>query len=79
MFTTKSGHCSAFLSNYHWDTSVKVTFNKMHYDLPPWSISILPDCKTVAFNTGTVSSHRQPSTFLKLLVISSLWISRKYL
>ncbi|KAG6436226.1 hypothetical protein SASPL_101111 [Salvia splendens] len=56
VFTSKSGHCAAFLSNYHWDASARVTFNKMHYDLPPWSISILPDCKTVAFNTATMRS-----------------------
>lgn len=29
-------------------------FNNMHYSLPPWSISILPDCKNVAFNTAKV-------------------------
>ncbi|XP_047970770.1 beta-galactosidase 3-like [Salvia hispanica] len=58
VFATKSGRCAAFLSNYHWDTSARVTFNKMHYDLPPWSISILPDCKTVAFNTGTMRSKK---------------------
>lgn len=23
----------------------------MHYDLPPWSVSILPDCRNVVFNT----------------------------
>lgn len=56
VFSSKSGHCAAFLSNYHQDASARVTFNKMHYDLPPWSISILPDCKNVAFNTGTVRS-----------------------
>ncbi|GLU10047.1 hypothetical protein SLE2022_268750 [Rubroshorea leprosula] len=27
------------------------------YDLPAWSISILPDCKNVVFNTATVSFH----------------------
>jgi hypothetical protein len=29
----------------------------MHYDLPPWSISILPDCKTTVFNTARVGSQ----------------------
>ncbi|KAE8659879.1 Beta-galactosidase 5 [Hibiscus syriacus] len=37
------------LGTYH-----QVTFNNRHYDLPPWSISILPDCKHVAFNTALV-------------------------
>lgn len=26
----------------------------MHYNLPPWSISILPDCKNAVFNTARV-------------------------
>ncbi|KAI3448012.1 hypothetical protein Pfo_004677 [Paulownia fortunei] len=56
VFSSKSGQCAAFLSNYHWDTSARVTFNNMHYDLPPWSISILPDCKKVVFNTAMVRS-----------------------
>lgn len=29
-------------------------FNNMHYNLPPWSISILPDCRNVVFNTAKV-------------------------
>lgn len=26
----------------------------MHYNLPPWSISILPDCKNTVYNTARV-------------------------
>ena len=26
----------------------------MHYNLPPWSISILPDCRNAVFNTAKV-------------------------
>ncbi|KAK4405288.1 Beta-galactosidase 3 [Sesamum angolense] len=58
VFSSKSGQCAAFLSNYHWDASARVRFNNMYYDLPPWSISILPDCKTVAFNTAMVRSKK---------------------
>ncbi|CAK9140088.1 unnamed protein product [Ilex paraguariensis] len=54
VFSSKSGDCAAFLSNYHMDVTTRVTFNKLHYDLPPWSISILPDCKNVVFNTARV-------------------------
>ncbi|KAA8536069.1 hypothetical protein F0562_028547 [Nyssa sinensis] len=54
VFSSKSGGCAAFLLNYHTDSAARVTFNNMHYDLPPWSISILPDCKNVVFNTATV-------------------------
>ncbi|XP_047982529.1 beta-galactosidase 3-like [Salvia hispanica] len=73
VFTSKSGHCAAFLSNYHWDASARVTFNKMHYDLPPWSISILPDCKTVAFNTATMRSKTSLPKMLPTNVQMVLW------
>ncbi|KAM3221907.1 hypothetical protein P3L10_021177 [Capsicum annuum] len=29
----------------------------MQYDLPPWSISILPDCRTAVYNTARISSQ----------------------
>ncbi|XP_058725338.1 beta-galactosidase 5-like [Vicia villosa] len=46
--------CAAFLANYHSNSAARVTFNNRHYDLPPWSISILPDCRTDVFNTARV-------------------------
>lgn len=52
-----SGGCAAFLSNYGPTYSVRVTFQKMQYDLPPWSISILPDCRTAVYNTARISSQ----------------------
>ncbi|KAM7482640.1 hypothetical protein LguiB_007223 [Lonicera macranthoides] len=54
IFSSDSGACAAFLSNYHLDSAATVTFNKIRFELPPWSISILPDCKNVAFNTAKV-------------------------
>ncbi|KAF3970309.1 hypothetical protein CMV_005977 [Castanea mollissima] len=54
VFSTKSGDCAAFLSNYNPKSAAKVTFNNKHYNLPPWSISILPDCKNEVFNTAKV-------------------------
>ncbi|KAL5858282.1 hypothetical protein ACOSQ3_005740 [Xanthoceras sorbifolium] len=62
VFSSKSGHCAAFLSNYNTESAARVTFNKKNYNLPPWSISILPDCKNVVFNTANVktkTSHVQ--------------------
>ncbi|XP_073033996.1 beta-galactosidase-like isoform X1 [Primulina eburnea] len=56
VFRTKSGDCSAFLSNYDPTYSAKLTFGNTQYDLPPWSISILPDCKTAVYNTARISS-----------------------
>ena len=55
VFSSKSDGCAAFLSNYNTRSDARVTFNNMHYDLPRWSISILPDCQNVVFNTAKVS------------------------
>ncbi|CAN0906522.1 Beta-galactosidase 5 [Linum grandiflorum] len=56
------GNCAAFLTNYHPSHTAKVTYNNLHYDLPPWSTSILPDCRTEVYNTAKVGvepSHVQ--------------------
>ncbi|XP_058073893.1 beta-galactosidase-like [Magnolia sinica] len=55
VFESKSGACAAFLANYDSKYFVKVAFRGMHYNLPPWSISILPDCKNTVFNTARVA------------------------
>ncbi|KAJ8527999.1 hypothetical protein K7X08_015450 [Anisodus acutangulus] len=57
VYRSKSGSCAAFLSNYDSKYSVKVNFQNKPYDLPAWSISILPDCKTAVYNTAKVSSR----------------------
>ncbi|CAK9148226.1 unnamed protein product [Ilex paraguariensis] len=49
--------CAAFLSNSDSNSDARVIFNNMHYDLPPWSVSILPDCRNVVFNTAKVHSQ----------------------
>ncbi|WJX61021.1 Beta-galactosidase 3 [Trifolium repens] len=54
VYSTESGDCSAFLSNYDSKSSARVLFNNMHYNLPPWSVSILPDCRNAVFNTAKV-------------------------
>ncbi|NP_001265904.1 beta-galactosidase 5-like precursor [Cicer arietinum] len=54
VFSSGTQTCAAFLANYHSNSAARVTFNNRHYDLPPWSISILPDCKTDVFNTARV-------------------------
>lgn len=56
VYRSKSG-CAAFLSNFDSGSYAKVTFNGLHYDLPPWSVSILPDCKTTVFNTAKVGAQ----------------------
>nr|XP_010910613.2 beta-galactosidase [Elaeis guineensis] len=57
VFQSKSGACAAFLSNYNPSSYGRVTFNGMHHDLPPWSITILPDCRTAVFNTARVGAQ----------------------
>ena len=54
VFSSGNGVCAAFLANYHAQSAARVMFNNRNYDLPPWSISILPDCRTDAFNTAKV-------------------------
>ncbi|KAI8533042.1 hypothetical protein RHMOL_Rhmol11G0265300 [Rhododendron molle] len=64
VFSSESGDCAAFLSNYHIQTDARIRFNNMYYDLPPWSISILPDCKNVVFNTAKVGVQTSTTQML---------------
>ena len=57
VFKTRSGSCAAFLANYDASSSARVSFGNNQYDLPPWSVSILPDCKTAIFNTAKVRQN----------------------
>ncbi|KAK6941384.1 Beta-galactosidase, beta-sandwich domain [Dillenia turbinata] len=57
VYKSKSG-CAAFLANYDEQYAVKVSFSGAQYDLPAWSVSILPDCKNVVFNTARVSAQK---------------------
>ncbi|KAK3008150.1 hypothetical protein RJ639_015129 [Escallonia herrerae] len=66
VFSSNAGDCAAFLSNYHFDSAARVTFRNMQYKLPPWSISILPDCKNVAFNTAQVGVKTSRAQMLQL-------------
>ncbi|KAG8048450.1 hypothetical protein GUJ93_ZPchr0009g1307 [Zizania palustris] len=49
--------CSAFLANIDEHKYVSVWIFGKSYSLPPWSVSILPDCKNVAFNTARVGAQ----------------------
>ncbi|XP_047083324.1 beta-galactosidase 9-like [Lolium rigidum] len=61
VFKSSTGACATFLSNYHTSSAAKVVYNGQRYDLPAWSISILPDCKTAVFNTATVKETSAPA------------------
>ncbi|OMO50699.1 Glycoside hydrolase, family 35 [Corchorus olitorius] len=58
VFRGESGECAAFLANNDNTTSAKVHFQNSSFNLPPMSISILPDCKNVAFNTAKVCTQQ---------------------
>lgn len=51
-----NGYCAAFLANIDGSASATVQFQNQSYVLPAWSVSILPDCKNVVFNTAQVPS-----------------------
>ena len=57
VYTDQSGGCAAFLANIDSEKDKVVTFRNKQYDLPAWSVSILPDCKNVVFNTAKVFDY----------------------
>ncbi|XP_014509817.1 beta-galactosidase isoform X2 [Vigna radiata var. radiata] len=70
-----SGTCAAFLGNYDTKSSAKVSFGNGKYDLPPWSISILPDCKTEVFNTARVGAQ---SSLQKMTAVNTAFDWQSY-
>ncbi|PON73223.1 Glycoside hydrolase [Parasponia andersonii] len=58
-----SGECAAFLVNSH-SRDANVVFHNVSYFLPHSSISILPDCKTVAFITSKVSAQHDTRSMI---------------
>lgn len=73
VFSSKSGGCAAFLSNYNPKAAARVTFNNKQYMLPPWSISILPDCKNVVFNTAKVRVQTSETQMLPTNSLLTSW------
>uniref|UniRef100_A0A2P2L5L1 beta-galactosidase n=1 Tax=Rhizophora mucronata TaxID=61149 RepID=A0A2P2L5L1_RHIMU len=49
--------CSAFLANIDEHRAATVKFHGHSYTLPPWSVSILPDCRNTVFNTAKVAAQ----------------------
>ncbi|RZB55397.1 beta-galactosidase-like isoform X2 [Glycine soja] len=70
-----SGACAAFLANYDTKSSASVKFGNGQYDLPPWSISILPDCKTAVFNTARLGAQ---SSLMKMTAVNSAFDWQSY-
>ncbi|KAF1872042.1 hypothetical protein Lal_00012263 [Lupinus albus] len=75
VYYSESGDCAAFLSNHDSNSSVRVLFNNMHYNLPPWSISVLPDCRNVVFNTAKVGVQTSQMQMLPTNNQMFLWES----
>ncbi|XP_051120653.1 beta-galactosidase 8-like isoform X2 [Andrographis paniculata] len=67
VYKTESGKCAAFLANVDAESDATVNFNGNSYHLPAWSVSILPDCKTVAHNTAKINSVATVSKFVRQL------------
>ncbi|KAI3938953.1 hypothetical protein MKW92_030529 [Papaver armeniacum] len=57
VYKTEAGVCSAFLANTGTQSDATVNFNGNSYHLPAWSVSILPDCKNVIFNSAKINSQ----------------------
>ncbi|GMH13104.1 hypothetical protein Nepgr_014945 [Nepenthes gracilis] len=57
VYTDSSGACAAFIANVDDKSDAVVEFRNMTYHLPAWSVSILPDCRNVVFNTGNVGTQ----------------------
>ncbi|XP_074585621.1 LOW QUALITY PROTEIN: beta-galactosidase 5-like [Curcuma longa] len=73
VFSPQSGGCAAFLANYDTNSFSRVMFNNMHYSLPPWSISILPDCRNVVFNTAKVGVQTSQMQMYPINAQSLVW------
>ncbi|CAA0820988.1 Beta-galactosidase 10 [Striga hermonthica] len=57
VFEDSSGSCAAFISNTDDKNDKTVVFRNSSYLIPAWSVSILPDCKNVVFNTAKVNAQ----------------------
>lgn len=55
--------CAAFLVNNRTTTPATINFRGVDYYVPEKSISILPDCKTVVYNTLTIVSQHNSRNF----------------
>ncbi|PON71842.1 Glycoside hydrolase [Parasponia andersonii] len=64
--------CVAFLANVGTTSDATVTFNGNSYNLPAWSVSILPDCKNVVINTAKINSVSMIPSFTRQSLINDV-------
>ncbi|KDP32835.1 hypothetical protein JCGZ_12127 [Jatropha curcas] len=65
VFKENSGACVAFLVNNSSRRDAQVLFQNISYQIPRKSISILPNCKTVTFNTAKVNTQYNTRSMIK--------------
>ncbi|XP_059626762.1 beta-galactosidase 8 [Cornus florida] len=65
VYKTGSGLCAAYLANVGTQSDATVNFNGNSYNLPAWSVSILPDCKNVVLNTAKINSLTTITRFMR--------------
>ncbi|CAK9146017.1 unnamed protein product [Ilex paraguariensis] len=58
-----NGERACFFGNANETDNMTITFEGNKYTVPAWSVSILPECQTVVYNTAQV--NRQTSIMLK--------------
>ncbi|KAK9048405.1 hypothetical protein SSX86_032632 [Deinandra increscens subsp. villosa] len=71
VYEGNSGECVAFLVNNGSRESIQVVFRNTSYTLPSKSISILPDCKTVFFNTAMVNAQVNTRSYQPIIRFDS--------
>ncbi|XP_074307945.1 beta-galactosidase 6 isoform X5 [Silene latifolia] len=71
VFQEVSGDCAALLVNNDTRNSATVDFQNSSYQLPPRSISILPDCLNVTFSTAKVTTESSTRTSRSNIALSS--------
>ncbi|KAL5066527.1 hypothetical protein RYX36_028264 [Vicia faba] len=73
IFEKEEGNiCAAFITNNHTTQAATISFRGSNYLLPAHSISVLPDCKTVVFNTQSIVSQHNSRNFVKSAVANNL-------
>ncbi|XP_022762273.1 beta-galactosidase 13-like [Durio zibethinus] len=60
-----TSNCAAFLANNDTKKAQTIHFRGQEYGLPARSISILPDCKTVIFNTHMITAQHNTRNFVR--------------
>ncbi|XP_011000544.1 PREDICTED: beta-galactosidase 15-like [Populus euphratica] len=56
IYSTEKGS-SCFLTNTDSRNDTTINFQGIDYEVPAWSVSILPDCQDVVYNTAKVSAQ----------------------